>query len=492
LSDIKTIAKNTLILALPKVVRFFIGIVNAKLVAVYLGPVGSGITSQLQNIVMNISVFANGGLVDGMVKQICNANADNANTDEIKKILKTFAVTIGFTTILAFILGLIFSVQLTQYVFGNQKYYTYFIIGFLGLPICIISSSSFAILKAYKKVKSLMYAEIAVIIINFVFFFALLFFFKLTGAVIHITLTYLITFLVYRYYANKDILKHLGINFISITKTEFSKKHFRELLTFFSIAIVVGFTTVLTDVSTRSIVATHLGIDKIGIYSPIVSWAGLFTSLILPSLGIYLFPRLSEAKSSIEITGVINDVFRIMTFILTLFVFVAIPLRSYLIPLFYSKEYADASIYLPFHFVGLFLFVWNYIFMLSFTPTGRIKNYFPLVILQNILDFAIVYYLVPKIGLWGWLARFTISPFIMSFIYYFYWHHSIKFRFSKENYLLLFFIFISSIFVITFRNNFPVCSSIGLIAIILLWFIMKKEERKFLLSKIPFYKPVKK
>ena len=471
---------------MPKAVKFLVGIVSTKLIAVILGPEGSGIISQLQNILLNISVFANGGLTDGMVKQLSNANSNKLDSDEISKIIKTYAITIGITTLLVFVLGYLYSSQLTQYVFGNQKYHSYFLIGFTGLPILILSSSSFALLKANKNFKSIMYAEIMIVIMNFILFSCLIFFFKLIGAVIHITLSYFVTFLVYRSFAKREVLKKIGINFRSIIKTAFSQKYFRELFTFFSISIIVGFTSVIMDVSTRSIVATQLGIVQIGLYSPIVAWASLFTSFILPSLGIYLFPRLAETKSNIEITSVVNDVFRLMTFILIPFILIAITSRKFLIPLFYSNEFNNASIYLPFHFVGIFFTVWCYIFIQTFTPTGRIKKYFPIVIFQNLLDFSVVYLFVPIWGLGGWLMRFTITPLIMFVFYYIYWHIEIEFRFSKENFILFFYVIFSASAILIFRNNLILSIVTSVISLTLLWFIMKKQERKYIISKLPF------
>ena len=489
----KTIAKSLILLSTPKVLKFIFGIIRAKFVAVFLGTAGAGIMDQLLNILKNISVFTSAGLPDGMVVQIASANANNAAKSEISNIIKTFAFTVGVITIIVYGLGFLFSLELTQYVFGGIEYHNYFIIGFSALPIMILSSSSFAIIKAYKRFKSLMFAELIIIGANFVSFIFLIYFYKLTGAVIYVTLSFLTTFFVYYYIAQKKILKKVGINIMDIVKAKFVVQRFKVLLTFTGAILTAGVYEIFVDVTTRSFVVNSIGVDKIGIYSPIVLWAGLFTGFILPSLYIYLFPRISEAKSNKEITSLVNDVFRLMTFAVLPFVLIGITSRNYIIPLFYSSEFQEAGIYLPFHFVGIFFVIYNYCFAQIFAPTGRIKFIVLFSILHNTLTLALVYYLVPNYGLWGWCARFFITPIFISTIYYIFWYKTIKFRFLKENWILLIFVIIISFLTLIFRNDLPILIMTSTIGLSSVWFLVKKNERKFLfdfakkyLNKIKF------
>ncbi len=451
--ELKIIAKNTVILSAPKVLKFFVGLIRAKIIAIFLGTGGAGIIAQLQNIIQNISRFTTAGMPDGMVKQIASANANNAKKTEICSIIKTYALTVGTLTIIVYVLGFYFAKSLTQFVFGNIKYYNYFLIGFTALPIIILSSSSFAIIKAYKRIKSLMFAELIIIIANFIIFIFLIYFFQLTGAVFYVTLSFLTTFLVYRYIASNKILKKTGITLKDIIQANFTKLHFKVLMTFLGATLSAGVYEIFVDITTRSIVVNNIGVDKIGIYSSIITWGGLFMGFILPSLTTYLFPRLSEAKSNDEIVSLVNDVFRLMTFAVLPFILIAITTRNFIIPLFYSEEFVEAGIYLPFHFIGLFFTVWNFTFAQIFAPTGRIKYFVPIILFNNTLTLCLVYYLVPLYGLWGWTARFFITPIVAQFIYYFYWHKIIHFRFSKENYRLLAFVIFNSILMLFFRNN---------------------------------------
>lgn len=482
--EIKKLAQNTSFLAFPKVIKFFIGIVRAKLVAIFLGTLGAGVVSQLTNILRSISVFTTAGMADGMVRQIAIVNSEGGDKKEIASIIKTYAIPVIFLTILVYALGFIFGKFITTYVFGDLKYYNYFLIGFSALPIMTLSSTSFGLLKAYKKIKLLMFAEIGIIIVNFLVFFALIYFYGLTGAVIYVTTTYLTTFIIYNFYVRTQILNKIGISILDIYKAKFNREHFNELLHFVGNTLTAGVFATFVEVTSRSIVVTNLGVDKIGVYSPIIAWSALFTGFILPSLSTYLYPRLSEAKSDKEIVSIVNDVFRLMTYVALPFITIAIVSRNYIIPLFYSKEFFDATIYLPFHFAGLLLIIWNYAFAQIYTPSGRIKYITMFSILQNIIFLAIVYYMVPAYGLWGWTARYTLGVFISCTQNYIFWHFTIRFRFTKENSFLLIFVVIFITLLLVFRNNLIVSALIGLSGFIMIWLMLKKKERNFLLNKL--------
>lgn len=485
-SEIKLIAKNTAMLSMPKILKFFVGIVRAKLIAIYLGTQGAGIIAQLQNILQNISSFTTAGMPDGMVKQIASANAVNAKKQEIASIIKTFASTIGVITIVVYLLGYLFSKELTQYVFGNTEYHNFFLIGFVALPIMILSSSSFAIIKAYKQIKLLMFAEIAIMGINFILFIILIYFYRLKGAVIYITLSFLTTFMVYRYIAQKKILKKAAISLKDIVNAKFVKSHFKELMVFVGATLTAGVYQIFVDITTRSIVVNNLGVEKIGVYSPIVSWAGLFTGFILPSLTTYLFPRISEAKTDKEIILLVNDVFRLMTFVVLPFVIIGITTRNYIIPLFYSTEFLEATIYLPYHFIGIFFTIWCFCFAQIFAPTGRLKYFIPIILFNNTLALILVYFLVPSFDLWGWMARFTISPVIAFLIYYYFWNKTINFRFTKANKKLLTLVLSGSILLLIFQNH-DILYLISFLFLTGMWYVMEKREKTVIVEKLKTY-----
>lgn len=475
----KDIAKNTIFLLIPSVLKFLIGLVRAKIVAIFLGTEGTGVINQLQNILNSIASFTTSGMPDGMVKQLAKANSKDASKQEIASIIKTYGTIVLITTIIAYILGFSFSASLTKFVFGDQKYFLYYLIGFSALPIMILSSSSYAIIKAYKQIKSLMWSEITITITTFLLFFIMVYFFRLTGAVIYVTLSFFVSWLAYRYVSERIIKNALGLRLKDIIGAQFINNNFKELLSFSGVFFTSGALDIIVNLLTRNLIIRNVGINAIGMYSPVTAWAGLFTGFLLPSIFTYLFPRISESKTNEEINQLLNDIIRLLSFVTIPFVAFSITFRDILIPMFYSKEFSEAGKYLPFHFVAIYLLIIIYTFAQVFAPTGRLKQFVPIIILNNVITLVIVYSMIPRFGLWGWVANFTITPFISAIIYYVFWHKTIGFSFKKENIVLILFIIISSGLLLTFRNNFIISIFITVTIFATSFLMLKKSERLF-------------
>ena len=118
--EIKILAKNTLILASPKVIKFAIGLLKTKLIAVFLGVTGLGIIDQITTLISQIRRLSLSFLPDGMVKLVAQENAGNKDLNEIAKIIKTYFLMIAPLAVLITSLGYIFADQITIYVFGEQ------------------------------------------------------------------------------------------------------------------------------------------------------------------------------------------------------------------------------------------------------------------------------------------------------------------------------------------------------------------------------------
>lgn len=482
--ELKILAKNTLILASPKVLKFFVGILRAKFIAVFLGLTGAGIIDQLQDTITQIRNFTLSGLSDGMVKLIAHQNGIEIDVQKIGSIIKTYLVMIIPITITVTILGYIYADEITLYIFGNIQYKLYFQIGFIALPLAILSSTANALLKAYKEIRSFATAEVYIILINLIIFLPLVYFYKIPGGVVYVTLSFLVTFLVVFFLMRKNVFKKHNITIAAIKEGIISKEYFKNLLAFISYGVVGGVFYVFTEVTIRAIVVNDLGIDKLGLYTPITRWSNLFLGFIMPAIYTYLYPRLSEAKSDTEITAVVNDVFRLITFIALPFVIVGISTRQWIIPLFYSNEFIDASLYLPYHFSTLIFVIWSSIFAQIFWPTGRLMHQFIFVIIINALSLGLIYYFVPIFGLYGYLIKFTIVPLITALMYLGFWRTRIKFKFKKENITIILYALLCSVVLLLLKDSVIYLQLVSVCLIIVLYFLLKKQERDFLMKKI--------
>ena len=482
--EIKILAKNTMILASPKVLKFFVGLLKSKFIAIFLGVTGFGLIDQLTNTITQIRNISLSLLPHGMVKLIAQQNAEEFDLNKISEIIKTYFIMVLPLAITITLMGYLFADELTIFVFGDLKYKLYFLIGFSALPITVFSTSLHGFFRAFKEIKSIAYSEFIIIIINLIIFLPLVYYFKVIGGIIYSTLAFFVTFIVVFSLVKKNIFNKYNITFNDVKQAVFSIKYFKELVGFVGVGIIIGIFRVIEDVSIRSIVVNELGIDKLGIYSPITKWASLFLGFILPASFTYLFPRLSEAKNNKDITNVINDVIRLLTFVILPFIIIGVSTRERIIPLFFSKDFIEASIYLPYHFSALLFVIWSQIFEQIFAPIGKLKPLVIFVIITSTISLLATYYLVPLFGLYGYMIKFTIIPFFTIIAYFLFWKQKIEFALKIENKKIIIYSFFCCIVLLLMKDFSVYLQLLSWLLILPLYLLLNQKEKYFLKNKI--------
>jgi O-antigen/teichoic acid export membrane protein len=490
--ELRTILKNTSYLAFSKGVALIIGIIRSKVSALTIGTLGVGIYQQMIYVSEFLSNLSQLSMNDGYVKIIAQNKQEKGFKGILSEVTVTYITLVALLTAIVVILGLIFSDKVTQYVFGDIKYILYYYISLTVMPLLILNSVSYALLKSHKAMKYISRANIIAGIAGLILFVPLILWLKITGAVISVVINYLIIFYLNNYYARTKILKSISITLKQIFNADLNIKHAKTLASFAMIGVTMGITLLVSEFICRSILIKTLGISKLGIYSPIISLTGIIQGIILPSVSTYLYPRLCEVKSNIEIRGIINDTIRLASFIIIPFLFLGVSFRYLLIPLFYSNDFIEAANYLPFHFLGSSFYIYWYIIAVILTPTGKMKTHGLFVILMAITDVAVVYFLLPRMGMFAWMLKFIISPVFFFFIYLFYLKNVYNFYIVRKNLTLMLYILFGFLIIMSFHYfNIHIPGILlyitsGLLTIGGLFFLTK-YERSFIINKIKIH-----
>ena len=161
--ELKILFKNTSYLLITRIVKFAVGFIRAKLIAIFLGTYGTGIIAQLTQMTEAMARFTVSGMNDGLVKEIAESDKEeetlNKNLLSYKVIYYNYINSIN----ICYYYSLFFSKQFTIYFFGDIKYFSYFLIGLVSFPIFDINGISFAILKSFKQIKYIARSELIVI-----------------------------------------------------------------------------------------------------------------------------------------------------------------------------------------------------------------------------------------------------------------------------------------------------------------------------------------
>ena len=486
--EFNLLVKNTSILAGTRLIQFLTGLLRIKISAIILGTVGIGIVDQLTFLTNKISQFTTVGTAEAFVKQLAESKEKEKVNELISSAFKSYILVIFGFVIFSVIFLLYFSDSMTVYIFGENSNKSYFYIALFTFPILVLGSLPFSILKAFKDVKSISKSRIWIVLIQILIAIPIILIYKLPGAVIYVPISYLIDFLFVYYFANKFYFKKYQVSISSIWKAPLVPSFVKELFVFSGFGLTVGVYLIFSEFFCRSIVVSHLGVEAIGLYSPVIMFASVFTGFILPALSTYLYPRFCELKLNAEISGLINDALRLGTICLTPLLFIGIPFQHLIIGIFYSSDFLEATKYLPFHFIGIIFYVWWYVLSQSLTPTGRIKVHGIFRLFFFTIDIITTYFFVEYFGLYGWMMKHVMSPFIFFWVYSYYVKSNMGFKLKKSNYAIMFYLLGGSIFLIISFNFFKygvvINYFLGPILLIGTFFLLKESEKVYIQDKI--------
>ncbi|PQJ21103.1 oligosaccharide flippase family protein [Tenacibaculum sp. SG-28] len=270
--EFKTLLKNTSFLAGTRIVQFLTGLVRTKLIAYFLGTLGAGLVAQLTFVTQKMSQFTLLSMSEGLVKQIAENLESSQTARIINSAYKAYILLLSVFVVLSSIILYLFSSELTIYVFGELSYISYFYIGLLSFPLLILDSIPFSILKAFKDVKTIAKARIIIVIINLLLAVPLILLLKLDGAIIFVPLSYIANLLTNFFFARKIYFKKYRITVKTIFNASLSFQFIKELLVFSTFGLTIGVFSIISEFVCRGIVVSNLGVDSIGLYSPIVMW----------------------------------------------------------------------------------------------------------------------------------------------------------------------------------------------------------------------------
>ncbi|MDA3954704.1 MAG: oligosaccharide flippase family protein, partial [Bacteroidales bacterium] len=433
--EIKHIVKNVFYLGSTKFFELIIQVIRAKLNAVFIGVSGIGVYNQLNVFAAKTAQFSQLSVNEALVKQIAE-NKDNESTfNRIFASIKAYILIVLSITVLVLTALFIFRQQISSYVLGNEITIKFYLIAISAMPLIFINTVFFAILRGFKSVKNISRARLFASFFNLLIFVPLILGYGLNGVIISIPLMYIVISGWNFFFLKKHILKPLEVTYKKVFRAKIRKDSINEMFVFSGYGLSVGFLSIISEFVIRGLIVENLGIEKIGIYAPIISWAGIFTGVVISSFSTYLFPRLCETKNISETNDVINSSIRVSTFLLIPFILLFITFRKELILIFYTKDFLETTQYLPLHFLGVIWHVWFVVLGQTMAPKGFIKQHGIFRGISYVFDILIVYYFISfwGFGLYGWMLKFLITPFLLFIIYYFFLNIKMELRINKEN-----------------------------------------------------------
>lgn len=383
-----------------------LGFIFLKLSAVYLGVQEVGLLGQFASLVALLFLVAGGGIGNGVIKYVAELRFNPRSLLTFILAAKTYAIMFGVSI---FIFCTVFSLQISNYVFGDSSFYWVIIflgfsqIGFAFSSLVIGVANGLADTKTYALIQIFGYSLALPIVWLLIKYFGVL------GAALALVMMFLSNSLP-SYYFYKNSKFNNKVVGIKIVRDDFKKL---SIFSFMALAGAISFP--LVELIVRSALISNIGHEAAGLWQASIKISSAYMGFFIVFLSVYFMPLVSAQKNKNDISKL---VVRYMTIIALIFLVGAVTfylMRDYLILLLLSEEFSGLASVVHYQLMGDFFRVLS--FVIGFVVIGKaaLKIYLVGELAQGItFCWLSLYFLDMNHGLKGVL----FAHFLMNIIYF--------------------------------------------------------------------------
>lgn len=392
-----------------RVVQILIEIIKAKVIAVFLGTTGMGISSLLTSTTGFISSITNFGLGTSGVKNIAEANG-SGNYQRISITITVLRKCVWFTGLLGLIVCLVFSQKLSIITFGNKKYTIAFIWLSLTFVINQLSTGQLVVLQGLSKIRELANANLTGAILGLVVSLPLYYFWKVDGIVPAIIGTSMINLFRSWYFTKKLKIKSVPI------KREILFSEGKSMLKMGFIISLSGLITTGSNYATKILISNLGDINQTGLYNAGFTLLNAYVGLIFSSMATDYFPRLSSHSGDNNFCQkTINEQAEIMLLLLAPLLVFFILFSDLIIRILYTNDFLSIVTMINCAVVGMLFRAVSWAISFVFVAKGHAKIFFWNELLANIYFFLFNFVGYLLYGLTGIGFAFLLSYIIYLF-----------------------------------------------------------------------------
>lgn len=330
----RQILKATSLFGGVQVFRILISIVRSKFIALFIGPLGMGISSLLLSTVNVLSALTNLGLDRSGVKEISLVKEEEgaeATATAIGVLQKLVWVTaVAGTLIMA-----VASPILSYIAFGNYDY-TWAVAGVsLALFFKQLTQGKLAILQGLRKLSGLAKANLLGNFIGLCITVPLYYFFRIDAIVPAIIIAGLISFAVTLYYTKVQNIpsRKMGV-----------REAFLEGKPMINLGIMLSVSSIITLVVAYMIqvfISAQGGVDEVGLYNAGFVILNTYVGLVFTAMGTDYFPRLSAiANDRIKTNQTVHEQAFIAVMLILPIIVVFLGFAPHIITILYTQEFS--------------------------------------------------------------------------------------------------------------------------------------------------------
>lgn len=307
----RSILKGTSIFGGMQVFQIFINLIRGKFVAMFLGPVGMGISSLFNSSGLTIQQIASLGLNLGIVKEVANKK----DSETFPALLHTSKLLIWASALLGAIVCMALAVPLSRLTFGTADYSWQFVLLGSMILFSVAGQGYVSILQGMHAVKLVSATTIAGSLAGLLIGVPLYYFWGVKGIVPAMVILALSFFIASWIGVRKAVeMPRLKLNFNKAVHGPIAKK-------LLLLGVVLMSTNVMTTAATYLInlfIRNFGDMENVGLFQAANSVTNQYSGVVFTAMLFDFFPRLSEvAGNNSGVRKIVNRQLEIISLIAT-------------------------------------------------------------------------------------------------------------------------------------------------------------------------------
>lgn len=345
----RTIAKGTAIFGGVQVFQILINVVRGKFIALFLGPLGMGVSALLYSTVSTISLFSSLGLNFGAVRDIAQAN-ESGDLDRISRVAKAFRRIILFTGIFGALICGGGAKWWSEIAFGNDQYFWSFILLSAMIFFSALASGETSLLQGTRRLKDLAQTSLIGSVTGLLVGVPMYYFWGTNGIAPAMVILALFSYLSNRYFSRK-----IPLNSNKVTVKE-AVSVSKDMIKF---GIALTITTLFGLLATYAVnwfVRYAGSLEDVGLYQSASSITTQYIGFVLTAMAADYYPRLSGiAEQSDKVKVLVNQQAEMVMLIAAPIVILLLVGAPIVIRILLTKEFFGALVLLRWLGFALFL-----------------------------------------------------------------------------------------------------------------------------------------
>lgn len=373
-------------------IRLVIALFIQRLIASMLGASGVAIIGQLQSSIQLMTSVGSFGIFNGVVKYVSEFKEDK---EQLQKLFSTTFVFTSIITVVSSLSFLIFSKQLSNYLFDSENFAYLIKIMAVAIPFISLSRIFNGVINGLSEYKKYAKIELVSYLISSALTVLFLFQFHLNGVLISIAIAPVIKLGILLYIFYKTL-----IEYVQFKELKFKLFMSKELLAF---TLMSFFSTVLSsfiEIDIRTMITDRITLDDAGIWTGMTNISKNYMVFSNSILTLYVLPKFASIYKRTDFYKELLSIYKTLLPLFGMGMLLVYLFRDYVILLIYPEFYEMSPLF-KWQLIGDFVRLASIVLSYQLVAKRMVKSFVFTELLSLGLFYGFAYLLTDTYGIEG-------------------------------------------------------------------------------------------